>query len=502
MFVTFRGWSTHAVIETVLGHALRRRGWQPVYVTCGGRLPICDVMPVHAAPPMPCWSCAEYASSAIAAAGFDSVRLADTVDLRAAVAVARRKVAELRSVGECEGFRSDGLPIGRLVRVSVMWFLSRGTLPDTPLVLDTYRRFLISAQVVAEAFGHLLDQEHPQRLVLLNGRFFAEAVMIELAARRGIGYSTYEKGMLPNTLIVSSEGSASDVTMPTRAAETALGRRLSAAQAARLDRYLSERRQGDRSLDRLWAAPANGGAPLRQQLGLESERPIVAMFSNIAWDSAVAARDHCFRSLGDWLVAGIRWAERHPEVYLVVRLHPAEVRVTNHVSLERMADRIAVAAPRLPVNVRVIPAGSRVSSYQLMDEACVGLIYTSTVGLEMALKGRPVVVAGLTHYRGRGFTLDPQTAEEYWEAVDRLISDPPSPVASDRTRDLARRYAYAFLFEFHRPLNAVQEVGHSRPRLNLPQGSLLDPGADANLDLIVADLLGTGGEMNPVQAAR
>ena len=34
------------------------------------------------------------------------------------------------------------------------------------------------------------------------------------------------------------------------------------------------------------------------------------------------------------------------------------------------------------------------------------LCYTTTVGLEAAVRGIPVAVAGETHYRGRGFTSD------------------------------------------------------------------------------------------------
>ena len=104
LFMSWRGWSTHLAIETVLAHAVLRRGGAPVFAYCGGRLPICDVMPVDAAPPMPCHSCREYAAGAINAAGFDSVALHDVIDVGTSVRIARKRVAGLATVAECEAY--------------------------------------------------------------------------------------------------------------------------------------------------------------------------------------------------------------------------------------------------------------------------------------------------------------------------------------------------------------------------------------------------------------
>lgn len=409
LFLTFRGWSTHAVIETVLGHALQRRGWEPVFLTCGGRLPICDVMPAPAAPPMPCRSCSEYSSGAIRAAGFEYLRLGDLIDVPGAVAVARARVAALTSVRDCEEFASGGLLLGELVRTSVAWFLSRGSLPEEPRIARTYRDFLTSGLVVAEAFEKVLRRLQPDRVVLLNGRFFAEGILATLASRRGIGWTTYEKGMLSDTLVTAPGGFASDVIMPDDEVERALAQPLNAAENDKLDRYLSERRAGEESAGRLRSDQLDDLRAALIELGLTRSRPLVVMFSNVVWDSAVVGKDRGFASIRDWLIAGIQWAGGHPDVDLVIRIHPAEVNVTNHATLERMADFIAEGWPRLPTNVRIVPPESRISSYALMDGARIGLVYTSTVGLEMAMRGIPVVVAGSTHYRGHGFTVDPET---------------------------------------------------------------------------------------------
>lgn len=489
LFMSWRGWSTHLAIETVLAHAVQRRGGAPIFAYCGGRLPICDVMPVDAAPPMPCHSCREYAEGAIRAAGFESVALHDVLDVGLSVRIARKRVAALTTVRECEAYADQGLEIGRLVRVSVAWFLSRGTLIDTPQVVDAYRSFLVSGLVVARGLRAILDRTGAERVFMLNGTFFAEAVMSALAAQRGLPFGTYEKGFIPDGIVMTPGAAASRLLLPEGTWESARETPLTDVESERLDRYLDARRRGGGSLDNFWRERNEDVSRIRQELRLGAGRPLLVMFCNILWDSAVLERDIAFASMGDWVVAGIQWAEAHPDVDLVIRLHPAEVGLRNHPTRERMADHIAANVKHLPSNVRVIQSEDTTSSYVLMDEASIGLVYTSTVGLELAARGVPVVVAADTHYRARGFTADPMTPDGYWAEVDRLLDHPPGSAARAHSRELARRYAALFFFRFHNVLDAVHEEGRSRPQIRLVDASDLDPGRNATMDRVVAGIL-------------
>jgi hypothetical protein len=69
----------------------------------------------------------------------------------------------------------------------------------------------------------------------------------------------------------------------------------------------------------------------------------------------------------------------------------------------------------------------------------------------MAMRGIPVIVAGKTHYRNRGFTHDPNTWESYFSKLDSLLNDLNSSRLSEEQVQLAWRYAYLFFFEFSKP---------------------------------------------------
>lgn len=485
LFLSMRGWSTHILWEATFAHAARLAGVEPVFATCGGRLPICDAANAHSAPPMPCISCGEYAESALRLAGFNPYRLKDLVDLGTEIEAAKNRVSGMRLVKDCEGFVDDGLPLGKLVHISVGWFLARGTLPETQPIQDTYRRFLVSGQVLHRAFAQLLDKVEPERVFCLNGTFFPEAILGHLCQARGIQVCTYERGFMTDSVVVASSHPAADLVIEPGTWSEAAERPLTNKQRTLLADYLDARQKGEDTVDTFWTERVEDTGLVRASLDLPPGRPLVALFSNIVWDSAVQGKDIGFESLSDWVLKTIAGFSLRPDVDLVVRLHPAETMLRNHRTRERLADVIAERFGILPVNIRVVPPNSKISSYTLMGEASLGLVYTSTVGLEMATRGIPVVVAAKTHYRGRGFTHDVDTPEEYWRVIDALLMSGATAAAADPERQLSLRYAYLFFFRFMQQVELVHDAGHGRPHLMYTDVDQLEPGRNQTLDRIV-----------------
>ncbi len=91
-----------------------------------------------------------------------------------------------------------------------------------------------------------------------------------------------------------------------------------------------------------------------------------------------------------------------------------------------MVDVVKQTLPELPEYIHVIHPEEKINTYDLVDITDIGLVYTTTVGLEMALKGIPVVVAGKTHYRDRGFTDDPNSWVEYFKLLEPCLRNPSS----------------------------------------------------------------------------
>jgi hypothetical protein len=69
----------------------------------------------------------------------------------------------------------------------------------------------------------------------------------------------------------------------------------------------------------------------------------------------------------------------------------------------------------------------------------------------MAMNGVPVVVAGQTHYREKGFTLDPNTWETYFDQLDQSVKHPQNFQLAREQVEQAWNYAYRFFFEYPLP---------------------------------------------------
>lgn len=195
---------------------------------------------------------------------------------------------------------------------------------------------------------------------------------------------------------------------------------------------------------RLWQdATAEGGARVRRDLNLDG-RPVILLATNVLGDSLTLGRHRFAGSMAEWLGATVRHLISQAGIQLVVRVHPGE-RLIKGTS---MLDVIRRAATGNPENLHIVTPSEKINTYDIMDIASLGLVYTTTVGLEMALRGIPVIVAGSTHYGKRGFTYDPDSWDDYFKILNEVIANLPSSRLKLEQIETAWNYAYRFFFEY------------------------------------------------------
>lgn len=482
--LTPRDWAAHVQWEGMIAQALRLRGADVHFITCGGGLEICDRANVWEGPPMPCTTCTRYVEGSVDAHGFPRVALrhgwqdGDPGDWLEADGAAAEDLAAIEDLG---------LPLGRIVDIPAKWFLMGSQLGDDPLGPITVRRFLKSARRVARGLEKTLDELRPDVVLLLNGLFFFEAICWELCRRRGIDVVTYERGLIKETLVFR-RGAPACLLDIGQAWERWKDVPLTAEEDAQLDGYLREREQGKRTIDRFWGDARFGD--------VDRSRPgrLVTLFTNLTWDSAVIGQELAFPSIQAWLAGAIEAFAQRPDDELIVRIHPAEAKLPGKQTREPIGAFIDSRFPVLPPNVRVVGATDPTSSYPLMLASDAGLVFTSTTGLELAIRGKPVIVAGRTHYRDKGFTVDVATPEEFVAALDKALAD-PAALAPDL--ELARRYAYLFFFRAPVDSPGVEEHVLGLARITVRDLDELASGRNPSLDRICDGILG-GADFSPL----
>jgi hypothetical protein len=334
----------------------------------------------------------------------------------------------------------------------------------------------------------------PQVVIIPNGSILEFGAVFHAARSRKVTVTTYEFGEQRDRLWLSIDGQV--MKQDTQAMWDAVGRRaLTMSEEERLRDWFAARKVGSgwENFSRAWQSGLSAGAAsVRERLGLDAERPVVLICTNVVGDSLALDRQVFSRGMSDWLTETVRILAPRSDLQVVVRVHPGELLGAGHPS----QDIVRGSIPEMPDHVHVVAPGESVNTYDLIELSHVGVVYTTTVGLEMAMAGVPVVVAGRTHYRGKGFTYDPSSWEAYRETLERLIRRPRSERLPSSQTDLARRYAYRFFFDYPLPY-PWHLIGFWKDVTARPPEAFLQPetmgGYRRTLEALVGESLPWGG---------
>lgn len=321
-----------------------------------------------------------------------------------------------------------------------------GVAEEDPL----YPLRLARNRLAAQVLRHWLQRQRPEVLIVPNGAILEFGVAYEVGQRLGIPVVTYEFEYQRERVWLSQKRPVMDLDTDDLWA-VVQARPLTLPQVRRLEEMMTARRGG-----RTWGVHARawqnvaqaGSEETRRALGLD-HRPVVLLATNVFGDSVTIGRQVFSQGMSDWLSETLRFFAARPQVQLVVRVHPGESLLAPGGT--SMLEVVRRALPQVPPHIKVVPPEAKVNSYDIAALAQAGLVYTTTLGMEMAMDGLPVVVAGKVHYRGRGFTYDPSSWDEYFALLQRIVAAPAALRPNPAQVELARRYAYHFFFTYPRP---------------------------------------------------
>ncbi len=313
---------------------------------------------------------------------------------------------------------------------------------------DLYRlRWARNLHAARAAWVHL-GHTRPDVVIVPNGSILEFGALYQVARYLGIDAVTYEFGEQRDRIWFAKN--AQVMRQETDALWQALGDTpLDETETQRVRALFTARRKGSlwENFARRWqGVPSEGGEQARATLGLDA-RPMVLLAANVIGDSLTLGRQVFSQSMTEWLQRTVQAFVNRPQVQLVVRIHPGE----KYTQGPSVADVVHEVLPELPEHIHLVAAEDPVNTYDLVQIADLGLVYTTTVGMEMAMSGVPVIVAGYTHYRGRGFTYDPQSWEAYFATLEDILERPHDFGPSREQVDLAWRYAYRFFFDYPMP---------------------------------------------------
>jgi hypothetical protein len=485
-------------LESLLGAALSVRGAEAHVLLCDRALPAClhcdstwypDLkrFAEHGPARDLCHHCFEPAEAMYAELGLPVHRygaLVDATDRDRAAELARTVAADA-----IDAFTLDGVALGEHALAGALRFFARASLDGEPTGEAVLRRYFHAALLATFAVTRLLRRERYTAAVFHHGIYVPQGLIGEVCRREGVRVVNWNPAYRKRCFIFSHDQTYHHALM-TEPTDLWSALPWDAAREEGLMRYLKSRWYGTQ--DWIWfhERPVAEMASIAREVGADFSRPCIGLLTNVMWDAQLHYPANAFPDMLAWVAHTIQWFAAHPQLQLVIRVHPAEIRGTLP-SRQPLVAELRRVFPALPPNVFLIGPESNVSTYAVMERCNAVVIYGTKTGVELTSMGIPVIVAGEAWIRNKGLTLDARTVAEY----DALLARLPLPAAMDEaTIRQARRYAYHFFFRRMIPVDAMQPAPGNPPYRAVVTGLRdLERGSSAGLDVVCDGIL-TGSE--------
>jgi hypothetical protein len=439
MFWSTTSWE-RGNLEFMLAYALKARGHKIVGVGCKGRFMSCSMDTVLFPRPKECEQCSKRINRFLKIFHLeDDYRWLVENPKKREECILKFSKMNLQSIKD---YVCHGVALGRITARDLPQYFFKLVDFEDEVVLNKYREMMVSAEMYLEHAIGLLDSEKPDRCVVTSGKTISNASFYELCKYRNIPICTWdEAGFEFHSFVFRYNDFANEYHLQAPW-EKVKGEILTAVEIDCVEKYFSKTSRGKVGRLHYYKDIVNNRDELKSRLGLDKPK-LVTVLTNVTWDTSCLGRDIAFDSMFDWLKFTINECLERDDIDLLIRCHPAEGNVPDYMtSQEKVSDMLNKAFPNLPSHIRVIRGDEKYSSHELCEMSDLIAVYTTTVGLEMACRGRKVAVVGESHYRGKGFTDDIESRSQY----QKLLTSDVGKGISEVQRKLAIKYAYFFMF--------------------------------------------------------
>jgi hypothetical protein len=483
-------WVVHGHWDMTIAHGLKHRGADVRYVMCDGMFSACDV---HWASQDPrtddsCMRCQAGTAALAAENGMPWEWLGRSLDSKQA-REARRWVTSLERDQLLSAAYGDW-EIAAWVKSSIHSNFRHSQLDiEDPEVERTTRNYLYSGLIAAFALDRLLDDYAPDVVFTFNGRQSSTRVALELARKRDILVVCHERGPRKGTMTLTQNHHVNSLAPFPKYWNEWADIPLTLDELTAIRAHMAERAHGVNTGCQAFSPVPQDEHSVRAELGLDLTRPVWALFTSSDDEVVSEPEWQAHWTQAEWVGQTIAFARRHPGIDLVVRVHPnTGSRRSIGANVQQLSAFDALRED-LPPNVRWIAPDDEISSYTLMDIATVGLVSHSTVGAELACKGKAVIVAAPNTVSHASFVTTAHAPEAYANALEHALGIEAGTVDAD-VRRLAYRWSYGRFFRIPIEFPLVHSGGDSVGARAWSSPDELVPGRDAALDRCTAVVLG------------
>jgi hypothetical protein len=290
--------------------------------------------------------------------------------------------------------------------------------------------------IIAEAMDTITSWYEFDAVLSWDISYVHGRIPLRICESKDISQYTQQTGYHRGSLIYGNGGNrmVSGRFMSEDLVRGVLSNPLSRKEKSQIQELMNKRASGNKKYNR---NTADANSTIQSQ-----DDYTVGIFTHLLWDGALEPDQAIYPDFFDWLDDTINIGKKSQELQFILKIHPAEeIRETN----QKVIDWMDANHPNLPSNFTILSADTDVDTYNLFDAMDAGIVYASTVGLEMAYNNIPVVTGGYPPYHGFDITFDPETTANYKELIGNIET-------LTHSRDMmkrARRFAYLLFISKH-----------------------------------------------------
>lgn len=428
------------LMEYCIATTLRLQNWNVLVAGCDGYLPFCRQVRITFPKP-PCSWCWNRSKTFVRAFHLPMTKFSDFVSKRELRDITSRLAK--KNYQELIDIREDDYEVGNFAKLFINVYY-HGTVEDFgEKEINTLRTIIAGTLLYYRYAKRCLEHYTPDMVLMLAGNSAQVHPGFHVFSKNNIKIVTWsEFGISPDCFNFAYNDYVVHEEIGKALWEHIAATPLSDAEEAELEGLITGFADGTKSIVNYNENSETKTDALIQRFSLDCSRRTFIIYTNVVWDLADVDRNCGFKDMMGWVYTLIDWfAEHHNTHQLIVRTHPGEVKLPEQLqTTSKVTDLIRKKYhDELPDNIIIIEPHDNANSYVLAALADSIGVYITSLGYELAARGRKVWVAGRVHYRNKGFTVDIEDKEHL---IALLESDDWDSTLSPEEHVLARRYFY------------------------------------------------------------
>lgn len=317
-----------------------------------------------------------------------------------------------------------------------------------PVALERYGELLprfVKAGCLSTIATERLLEAHDPALVITGHRTYVEwGPAWDVMAYREQAIMMCQPGIVEGHVVMKvfhDDYTNGSYTLPHAEWEECKRQGVGVVKARELESFVSRYKAGMGLREKFFDAKMPERDELRKELGITGDKPVWCIYTHLVWDAQMSD-DMVYPDISTWLLETCRIITEATDVHWIIKVHPSEYHNSTEFGAQQELD--AFFADGLPDHITVYPSESRVNSYHLHELVDGGVTVRGTVGMELTMMGKPVILCSEGHYYGKGFTVDCTTEAQYRHALQNAAS---IPKLTKEEQALAKNYAHNFFVD-------------------------------------------------------